>query len=136
MSKAKAVKDRFKRMRSKVKDVFDDVQQCVEKRRREVNSLITTEETAALALLTELDKERAAMRSHAATLEQLVASAPDDDLLEMLSKLTSRLSELELQTGTTEKIEAIADVTFDSPKLHELKAAIAELGSCFFYSFF
>ena len=132
MSKAKAVKDRFKRMRSKVKDVFDDVQQCVEKRRREVNSLITTEETAALALLTELDKERAAMRSHAATLEQLVASAPDDDLLEMLSKLTSRLSELELQTGTTEKIEAIADVTFDSPKLHELKAAIAELGSCFF----
>ena len=118
-------------MRRKVNDVFDDLQLCVEKRRQEINRQITTEEEAAMTSLTQLDKERAAMTSHAGTVEQLVALAPDDALLEMLGDLTSRLNDLELQTGTKDKTATVGDVTFDSDKLSQLKSAIAELGRYF-----
>ena len=81
--------------------------------------------------LTQLDKERAVMTSHARIVEQLVASAPDDALLEMLCDLTSRLNDLELQTGTKDKMETVCDVTYDSEKMTQLKSAIGELGRYF-----
>ena len=115
-------------MRRKVNDVFDDLQLCVEKRRQEINRQITTEEEAAMTSLTQLDKERAAMTSHAGTVEQLVASAPDDALLEMLCDLTSRLNDLELQTGTSDKVGTVVDVTFESQKLSHLKTSVSTLG--------
>ena len=115
-------------MRSNVSDVFDGLNHCVEMRRQEINRQITIEEEAAMASLTQVDKERAAMTSHAVTVEQLVTSAPDDALLKMLNDLTSRLNDLELQTGTKNKMETVCDVTFDSNKLTQLKSAIAELG--------
>ena len=124
----KAIKDKFKAMRINVSNVFDDLHHCVEMRRQVINRQIKTEEAAAMASLTQLDTERAVMTSHAVTVEQLVASAPDDALLEMLSDLTSRLNDLELQTGTKDKMETVYDVTFDSDKLTQLKSAIAELG--------
>ena len=42
-----------------------------------------------------------------------MASAPDDARLEMLCDLTSRLNDLELQTGTKDKMETVCDVTYD-----------------------
>ena len=115
-------------MRSNVSDVFDDLHHCVEMRRQEINRQIRTVEETAMASLTQLDKERAVMTSHAGTLEQLVTLAPDDALLEMLNDLTSRLNDLELQTGTKDRIATVCDVTFVSDKLTQLKSAIAELG--------
>ena len=128
LSQIKEVKDRFKSVRREVKDAFDDVQQRVEKRRQQVNDQVAAGEEAAMTSLTRMDKARAAMTSHAGTVEQLVASCPDDALLEMMSKLTSRLKDLQLQTATSAKMGTVVDVTFESRKLQHLRSAIAKLG--------
>ncbi|KAK7087683.1 hypothetical protein V1264_021700 [Littorina saxatilis] len=123
----KEVKDMFPSMRRKVKDTFNDLEQWVEKRRQEVNTLIQAEEDATMTSLAELEKWRAALALNTASVGKLVQSASGGALLGMVNSLTTRLNDLESQTGTTRKIEA-ADLTFNLQKLDQLKADIASLG--------
>ena len=115
-------------MRRKVKDVFDDLQQCVEKRRQQVNVLIQAEEKTAMTSLTDMEKERAAVTSHAGTIDHIVTSSPDDGLLLMLKQLASRLNDLESQTGTTDKVKTIGEISFDDQILTRLKSDLFDLG--------
>ena len=121
-------RDMFKTARKKVKDTFDDLQQCVKKRRLEANGQIQAEEDTIMTSLTLMEKNRSAIRSNASTVEHLISSGPDIALLDMLSKLSSRLNELEAQTATTERIGTIVDVTFDSQRLTNLKSYISSVG--------
>ncbi|XP_070204466.1 transcription intermediary factor 1-beta-like isoform X1 [Littorina saxatilis] len=123
----KEVKDMFPSMRRKAKDTFDDLEQWVEKRRQEVNILIQAEEDATMTSLAELEKWRAALVLPVASVGKLVQSASGGTLLGMVNSLTSRLNDLESQTGTTRKIE-VTDLTFNLQKLDQLKADIASLG--------
>ena len=123
-----AVKVKFKAMHGKVKDFFDDIQQSVEKRRQEVSSLVQAEEDTAMTSLADLEKDRAAMTSHAGTIDHLVTSAPDDGLLQTLKQLTSRLNTLESESGTTDKVKAVSDISFDTQMLTRLKSDLSTLG--------
>ena len=115
-------------MRRKVEDVFDDLLQCVEKRRQQVNDLIQAEEKTAITSLTDMEKERAAVTSHAGTIDHIVTSSPDDGLLLMLKQLASRLNDLESQTGTTDKVKTIGEISFDDQILTRLKSDLFDLG--------
>ncbi|KAK7088453.1 transcription intermediary factor 1-beta-like [Littorina saxatilis] len=121
------VTDTFKAMRKKANDMFDDLEQCLKKRRQEVNTLIQTEENAVMTSLAELEKWRAALALNAASVGNVVQSASGGSLLGMMKGLTSRLDDLELQTGTTRKME-VKDLTLDLQKLNQLRADIASLG--------
>ena len=115
-------------MRRKVEDVFDDFLQCVEKRRQQVNDLIQAEEKTAITSLTDMEKERAAVTSHAGTIDHIVTSSPDDGLLLMLKQLASRLNDLESQIGTTDKVKTIGEISFDDQILTRLKSDLFHLG--------
>jgi hypothetical protein len=65
------------------------------------------------------------------TSEKLADGAPDVALLDMLGKLTSRLSDLELQNGAMDRLAAtqnVIDVVFDQQKLTHLRAAVSTFG--------
>ncbi|XP_070205466.1 uncharacterized protein [Littorina saxatilis] len=113
-------------MRKKANDTFDDLEQCLKKRRQEVNELIQAEEDAAMTSLAELEKWRAALVLNAASVGNVVQSASGGSLLGMIKGLKSRLDVLESQTGTTRKME-VKDLTFDLQKLDQLRADIASL---------
>ncbi|XP_070204121.1 transcription intermediary factor 1-beta-like [Littorina saxatilis] len=117
--------DILKVMRKKVNDTFDDLEQCMKKRRQEVNTLIQAEEDATMTSLAEQEKWRAAFALNAASVGNVVQSASGGALLGMMEGLTSRLDDLESQTGTTPKME-VNDLT--SQKLDQRKADIAYLG--------
>ena len=70
-------KDKLSAMRRKVKDVFEDLLQCVEKQRDEVNDMIQAEEVAFMSSLTEVENLRAALTSNAADMEKIMQSVPD-----------------------------------------------------------
>lgn len=114
-------------MRRKVKVVFDHLQQSVEERRHQVNDLIRAEEDTAMTSLTELENVRASATSHAGTIGHIVTSSPDDSLLLMVKQLTSRLN-LESQSVTTDKVEAVGDISFDDQILTRLKSDLSTFG--------
>ena len=124
----KEVKDRFKVLRKRVKDTFDDLQQSVKRRRLEVNALIQAEEDVIMTSVTQLERLKAMVKANASTIEQLVTSAPDVALLDMLGKLTSRLGDLKQQSGTADKTTTVVDVTFEAQKLNSLKTNVSNLG--------
>ncbi|KAK7089835.1 transcription intermediary factor 1-beta-like [Littorina saxatilis] len=121
------VTDTFKVMRKKANDTFDDLEQCLKKRRQEVNKLIQADEDATMTSLAELEKWRAALALNAASVGNVVQSASGGSLLGMMKGLTSRLDDLESQTGTTRKME-VKDLTLDLQKLDQLRADIVSLG--------
>ena len=121
-------KDKFKAMRRKVKVVFDHLQQSVEERRHQVNDLIRAEEDSAMTSLTELEKTRASVTSYAGTIDHIMTSSPDDGLLLMLKQLTSRLNNLESQSGTTDKVKAVVDLSFDDQILARLMSDLSAFG--------
>ncbi|XP_070205444.1 transcription intermediary factor 1-beta-like [Littorina saxatilis] len=121
------VTDTFKAMRKKANDMFDDLEQCLKKRRQEVNTLIQAEEDAVMTSLAELEKWRAALALNAASVGNVVQSASGGSLLGMMKGLTSRLDDLESQTGTARKME-VKDLTLNVQKLDQLRADIASLG--------
>ncbi|XP_070205454.1 transcription intermediary factor 1-beta-like [Littorina saxatilis] len=121
------VTNTFKVMRKKANDTFDDLEQCLKKRRQKVNELIQAEEDAAMTSLAELEKWRAALALNAASVGNVLLSASGGSLLGMMKGLTSRLDDLESQTGTTRKME-VKDLTLDLQKLDQLRADIASLG--------
>ncbi|XP_070182870.1 transcription intermediary factor 1-beta-like [Littorina saxatilis] len=118
----KAAKEKFKGMHKKVNDVFDDLQQCSEKRRQQVHDLIQKEEDTTVTSLAEMEKARAAMTSNSSNIDHLVTSAPDDALLQMLNQLKSRLDDLESESGRTAKVKGVGDIVFDSQLLTRLKS--------------
>ena len=128
VSQIKACKDKFKAMHWKVKDVFDDLLQSVEERRHQVNDLIRAEEDSAMTSLTELEKTRASVTSYAGTIDHIMTSSPDDGLLLMLKQLTSRLNNLESQSGTTDKVKAVVDLSFDDQILARLMSDLSAFG--------
>ena len=99
----------------------------MEKRRQEVNKLIQAQEDASMTSLRELERLKTALASNAASVENLVDSAPEGALLSMLNNLSSRLDDLESQSGMTDRIK-VADFILDSGKLNQVKADIASLG--------
>ena len=115
-------------MRRKVKEVFDDLQQCVQTRRQQVNDLIQREEEAAMTSLADMEKERTAVTSHASTIDHTVTSLPDNGLLLMLKQLTLRLKNLEAQSQTTNTVKAVGDISFDDQLLIRLKSDLSALG--------
>ena len=115
-------------MRRKVKDVFDDLQQCVEMRRQQVNDLIQAVEDKVVTSLTDLEKVRAVVTSHVGTIDHIVTSSPDDDLMLMSKQLMSRLNDLELQSGKTDKVKTVGDLSFDDQILTRLKSDLSALG--------
>ncbi|XP_070183671.1 transcription intermediary factor 1-beta-like [Littorina saxatilis] len=119
--------DILKVMRRKANDTFDDLEQCTKRRRHEVNTLIQAEEDAVMTSLAELEKWRAALTLNAASVANVVESASGGALLGMMEGLTSRLNDLESQTGTKRKIE-VTDLTLNFQKLDQLKADIASQG--------
>ncbi|KAK7087448.1 hypothetical protein V1264_021499 [Littorina saxatilis] len=119
--------DILKVMRRKANDTFDDLEQCMKKRRQKVNTLLQAEEDAAMTSLAELEKWREALTLNAASVGNVVQSASGGALLGMMEGLTSRLDDLESQTGTTRKME-VNDLTLTFQKLDQLKADIAYLG--------
>ncbi|XP_070182645.1 transcription intermediary factor 1-beta-like [Littorina saxatilis] len=125
----KAAKEKFKGMHKKVNDVFDDLQQCSEKRRQQVHDLIQKEEDATVTSLAEMEKARAAMTSNSSNIDRLVTSAPDDALLQMLNQLKSRLDDLESESGKTAKVKDVGDIVFDSQLLARLKSDLSKLGN-------
>ncbi|XP_070205417.1 uncharacterized protein [Littorina saxatilis] len=114
-------------MRKKANDTFDDLEQCLKKRRQKVNELIQAEEDAVMTSLAELEKWRAALALNAASVGNVLLSASEGSLLGMMKSLTSRLDDLESQTGTTRKMK-VKDLTLDLQKLGQLRADIASLG--------
>ena len=128
-----SVKDKFKVIRREVKDVFDDLQECVEKRCQQVNDLVQTEEVTALTSLTDLERVRTVMTSHAGTIDHIVTSSPDDGLLLMLEQLTLRFNNLEVQSRKTDTIKAVGNISFDDQILIRLKSDLSTLGKvvCF-----
>ncbi|XP_070182869.1 transcription intermediary factor 1-beta-like [Littorina saxatilis] len=122
----KAAKEKFKGMHKKVNDVFDDLQQCSEKRRQQVHDLIQKEEDATMTALTEMEKVGTAMTSHSSNIDHHVTSAPDDTLLQMLKHLKSRLDDLESESGTTAKVKDVGDIVFDSQLLTRLKSDVRD----------
>ncbi|XP_070182864.1 transcription intermediary factor 1-beta-like [Littorina saxatilis] len=124
----KAAKEKFKGMHKKVNDVFDDLQQCSEKRRQQVHDLIQKEEDATMTSLAEMEKARAAMTSNSSNIDHLVTSAPDDALLQMLNQLKSRLDDLESESGKTAMVKDVGDIVFDSQLQTRLKSDLSELG--------
>ncbi|XP_070177766.1 transcription intermediary factor 1-beta-like [Littorina saxatilis] len=128
----KGAREKFKGMHKKVNNVFDDLQQCSEKRRQQVHDLIQKEEDATMTSLAEMEKARAAMTSNSSNIDHLVTSAPDDALLQMLNQLKSRLDDLESESGTTAKVKDVDDIVFDSQLLSRLKSDLSKLGNVFF----
>ncbi|XP_070184158.1 transcription intermediary factor 1-beta-like, partial [Littorina saxatilis] len=124
----KAAKETFKGMHNKVNNVFDDLQQCSEKRRQQVHDLIQKEEDATVTSLAEMEKARAAMTSNSSNIDHLVTSAPDDALLQMLNQLKSRLDDLESESGKTAKVKDVGDIVFYSQLLTRLKSDLSKLG--------
>ena len=120
-------KDKLSAMRRKVKDEFDDLLQCVERQRDEVNDMIQAEEVAFMSSLPELANLRAALTSNAADMEKITESVPDLPLLGMVSNLTSRLNSLESLNITTPKI-LVQDISLDSLKVNRLQDQIFSLG--------
>ena len=120
-------KDKLSAMRRKVKDEFDDLLQCVERQRDEVNDMIQAEEVAFMSSLPELANLRAALTSNAADMEKITESVPDLPLLGMVSNLTSRLNSLESLKITTPKI-LVQDISLDSLKVNRLQDQIFSLG--------
>ena len=57
-----------------------------------------------------------------------MTSSPDDGLLLMLKQLASRLNDLESQTGTTDKVKTIGEISFDDQILTRLKSDLFHLG--------
>ena len=127
----KEVKDGFDALRSEARDTFDDLQQCLEKRRQEVFKKIQDREDKSKTSQRELERLKTALASNAASVENLVDSAPVGALLSMLKNMTSRLDDLESQSGKTKKME-IPDFILDSSRLNQLKADIATLGMVHF----
>ena len=128
VSQIKACKDKFKAMRWKVKDVFDDLLQSVEERHHQVNDLVRAEEDKAMTSLIELENIRASTTSHAGAIDHIVTSSPDDGLLLMLKQLTSRLNDLESHSVTTDKVKAVGDICFDDQILTRLKSDLSTFG--------
>ncbi|XP_076434661.1 putative E3 ubiquitin-protein ligase MID2 [Babylonia areolata] len=124
----KEVKDMFKVLRKRVKDTWDDLLQNVKRRRVELSGAIQAEEDCAMATVSQWEKTRAAIRTNASSLESLADTAPDVALLGMLSKLTSRLRELDQRSRTSEKAGPIVDVAFETQKLNHLKSVVSGLG--------
>ncbi|KAK7087645.1 transcription intermediary factor 1-beta-like [Littorina saxatilis] len=120
-------KDKLNVMRWIANDTFDDLEQCLRKRRQEVNQLIQAEEDVTMTSLAEPEKSRAALALNAGSMENLLDSASSSALLAMASDLVSRLSEVKSQSGTVGRVE-VADLTLDDLKLNQLKAHIASLG--------
>ncbi|KAK7088438.1 hypothetical protein V1264_022360 [Littorina saxatilis] len=124
----KVAKEKFKSMHKKADDVFDDIEQCCEKRRQQVHDLIQKEEDATMTSFADKEKARAAMTSNSGNIDHLVTSAPDDALLQMLKQLKLRLDDLESESGTTAKVKDVGDIVFDSQLLTRLKSDLSKLG--------
>ncbi|KAL8591955.1 hypothetical protein ACOMHN_020433 [Nucella lapillus] len=124
----KEVKDMFKVLRKRVKDTFDDLQQCVKRRRMEMHALIQLEEDVIMTNVSQLEKTPSAIKSNAHYVEHISQSAPDVAFLDMLRKLTSRLSELDQRSRTSEKAGPLVDVTFETQKVNHLKSVISGTG--------
>ena len=131
-----ATKDRFKAKRQKAKAVFDDIRQLWERRYQEVITRyqevidqIQADEDASLTSLTDQDKLRAALMSHAGTSERMVTSAGDVALLQVTEQLTSCLNDVESRGRTTGEVKVISEVTFGSENASAIKSAMSMLGS-------
>ena len=124
----KEIKDKLKALRWNAKETFDGLQQCVEKRRQEVNKMMQVEEDDTMKALLELERLRAAVISKAATMEKVTESASDLHLLIMYSNLTSHLNNLESWTRKTNRI-TVVDFSVDSLKLDQLRDDITRLGT-------
>ena len=111
----KEVKAKFEDMRGQTKDTFNRLQQLLEKRHKEVNSMIQDKESATIKPLAEREKTRVALALNAGTVENLVESAPDGPLLSMACDLTSRLNDLESQTRMLSRITCLL-YTSPSPR--------------------
>ncbi|XP_076452858.1 E3 ubiquitin/ISG15 ligase TRIM25-like [Babylonia areolata] len=126
-AKIMEAKAKLAEMRTKANKKFDTLQQCVERRRQEVNDLILAEEVQQD--LAQQDQVRAATLSQTVVLDSLVGEAPDDALLDMEKAMTSRLQDLQQRITETDKIQGPAYITVDSQKLTVVKSAIATLGT-------
>ena len=72
------------------------------------------------------------------TAEKLSENAPDVALLDMLGKLSSRLSDLDVQAATVDKATSsnnFLDVTFDQQKLAHLKSNIGTIGNTYLFDY-
>ena len=124
----KEVKANFEDMRGQTKDTFNRLQQLLEKRHKEVNSMIQDKESATIKPLAEREKTRVALALNAGTVENLVESAPDGPLLSMACDLTSRLNDLESQTRMLSRI-TVSDLPWNRQAVAQLEAKIAAFGT-------
>ena len=91
--------------------------------------MIRTDEESCMTSLTDVERDRGAVTSHARTVEHLVETAPDDALLDMLDKLTSRLKEVKKQSEMRDdEVDVDIGVTIDAVIVEQLKSTIAQLG--------
>ena len=128
------VKNHLKTTRDKVRDVFDDLQQHVQKRRQEIEIQCQTKENDIMTSLAEHDRLRASLTSHAGNAEDLASSAPDDVLLLMVQHMTPKMDELESRSPTPVGSEVLWDVTVDAEMLSRIRSDLSTLGtlvSCF-----
>ncbi|XP_076434710.1 E3 ubiquitin-protein ligase TRIM56-like isoform X2 [Babylonia areolata] len=128
VSEIQASKDDFKTLRKKVEDVFDTLEQHLQKRRQSLLAAIQTKEDASRESLSKVEKARASMKAHAGTMRNLTASASNDAILGMLGKLTSRLQGLEQSARTRCEKRPPVDVVFGRTEVDQLTKSIASLG--------
>ena len=123
-------KNKFKAVRKKIKDTFDDLQQLVEQRRREAEQEVQAQEDVTMTSLKAWETSRAALASNASTVEKLVSTAPPAALLGMAADLTSRLDQLQSHTATATagQLARLPEFAVDSEALRELQAGILTLG--------
>jgi hypothetical protein len=123
------VKDSFKVVHKSIKETFDNLEQLVQRRRRELEQEARTTEDTLMAAVKKKDTTRASLASNANTVEQLVASAPPPALLAMVGDVSMRLDRVEKDSSAafSEHLKMLK-FTQDSQQLSQLQASILTVG--------
>jgi hypothetical protein len=119
------VKDMFQEMRDMAKVTFDDLEKCLKKRRRQVESDIQKKEIAAMTSVGQLEASYANLTSHANSLEHVVESSSGTALLGMLGNMKTRLDELDKQLREEVNVDKVKLVV-DQGKVSALKRELTQ----------
>jgi hypothetical protein len=117
----------FEELRATAKRNFDYLDTCLRDRRSQVEGDIKRMEDAAQTSLAQLEVSRAALTSHASSMELVAESASGAALLGMLANMETRLGELVKQQEGVAHVPHV-QLVLDEGKVEAIHAQLAKLG--------
>ncbi|XP_076454649.1 E3 ubiquitin-protein ligase TRIM56-like [Babylonia areolata] len=120
-----ARKDVLAEQRKQVTEVFDGLQRHMEKRRQELYDVIKTQAEGDA----DLERLRATVTSHAATMARVLTSSSDDVVLMMTQQMGRRSKDVETQCAEANNLMSVpSDLLLDGERIAEIRAALSALG--------